>query len=307
MMFLAAGAVSCSKEEPARESLTKLEITPLSAQTKASVSSGPLPSDYTIYLSSFFNNETSHKASGNYLTGEPFRRKEEGSWSASPVVYWPLGGSLDFLALATKDMDVRENATWYEDNVSRSVELKVPDGSCLDSEIMYACATSRKMDGGSVPLQFSHTQSWLQFEVASYLPGTTMIDSIVVSKTYLGGTLRIENGVFLSKDWDYRGYFRKDYTVPGSRSLVLDDSVGTFDLLLPEQDACDIVIYFRQKAEEQTDWEKSLRRTSYTVKANPDPWFAGMRTVYTMIILRSMSVQVSVHGWEDNDKSITID
>ncbi|MBQ0024706.1 MAG: fimbrillin family protein [Bacteroidales bacterium] len=306
LCLLAAGAVSCSKLVEGgpgeREALTVL---PYSAQTKSAVSGGSLPDDYTIYLSSYFNNATGGEFSGNYFTGVPFRRSGD-AWSASPVIYWPLGGNLDFLAAAARDIDIREVSHWYEDNVTRSVEIQVPDGKCLNSEIMYACATSKKSTDGTVGLNFFHSQSWLQFEVASYLPNTTMIDSIVVNKAYLGGTLKIENGVFLDTEWDYHGRFKTDYTIPQSRGVVLDETVKTFHLLLPEQDACDITIWFRQKDEQEPSWDNYTRRTSYTVKANPDPWFAGIKTIYNMIILKQVSVQVSVHDWEDSDKTVII-
>ena len=306
LCLLAAGAVSCSKlAEDGPGEREALIVFPYSTQTKSAVSGGSLPDDYTIYLSSYFSNATGGEFSGNYFTGVPFRRNGD-AWSASPVIYWPLGGNLDFLAAAAKDIDIGESSLWYEDNVTRSVEIPVPDGRCLDSEIMYACAASRKSTDGTVGLKFSHSQSWLQFEVASYLPNSTMIDSIVVNKTYLGGTLKIENGVFLDARWDYHGRFKKDYTVPQSRGVILNETVETFNLLLPEQEACDITIWFRQKDENEPSWDNYTRRTSYTVQANPDPWFAGIKTVYTMVILKQVSVQTSVHEWEDSNKTVII-
>lgn len=306
LCILTAGAVSCSKlAEDGPGTGEALIVLPCSAQTKSAVCGGTLPDDYTIYLSSYFRNETGNEFSGNYFSGEPFRRTSDG-WSASPIIYWPLGGSLDFLAVASKEIDVKEKAHWYEGNVTRSVEVPVPDGQCLESEIMYACASSRRCTEGTVGLQFSHSQSWIQFDVASFLPNTTRIDSIVVNKAYLGGSLKIENGVFLDARWDFRGKFKTDYTIPQSRGIVLNEEIQTMDILLPEQDACDITIWFTQKDEDEPSWEGYSRKTSYTVKANPDPWFAGIKTVYTMIILKQVSVQISVHNWEDNDKQVII-
>lgn len=302
---LASGAVSCSKQTPDVTVSGELELMPCSTSTKAAVQDGSLPDDYTIYLSAFFNNLTSERASDNYLTAEPFR-KGASSWSASPAVYWPMGGYLDFLALAAKDIDVRSRAQWYAENVSRSVALDVPDGCCLDSEILYSKASSKKDSGRCVQMNFSHAQSWVSFEFAHHEDNTVRIDSIVVCKPYLGGTLRIENGVFLSCQWDFHGHFRQDYVIPGTRGIVLNAETKVIDLLLPEQDACSFLVYYTQKDPSEPSWDNYTRRDCFTAQAIADPWHAGTKTVYTMVILKQVSLTVSVHDWANEDKPINI-
>jgi len=287
------------------EGQQRLVLLPGVGATKAAVSEGVLPSDYTVYLSAYFNNRTAGESSGNYITGEPFTKKDT-YWSADPVVYWPMGGYLDFLALAAEDYDISTKARWYEDNVSRSVEVDVTDGSCLDTEILYSKASSKNGSEGCVALNFSHSQSWLQFRLSAAEDGTTRIDSIAISKAYLGGTLRIDNGVYLDCSWDYHGHFRRDYTLPDTKGLVLNTGVKTVNLLLPEQDACDITVWYTQKNTADT-WDNPTRQTSYTVKANSDPWHSGTKTVYSMTVLRQVSVKASVHDWEDDNRQITID
>lgn len=306
MIVFAAGAVSCSKagfDSPGAGAL--MVIPSSSTQTKAAVS-GELSSDYTIFLSSYFNNETSEKASGNYSVAEPFTRTSEG-WSATPVMYWPMGGNLDFLAIAAKDLDVRGLASWYGGNATKGVELTVPERSCMDSEVMYAKASSCRESAGSVRLGFLHTQSWLQFQVAPFETGTTRIDSIVIRKTYLGGTLRIDNGVFLSAGWDYHGMTKKDYTLPESRNLVLEGPPVTMNVLLPEQDACDISVYFTQKEPDEPSWDNYSRKSCFTQQANADPWYAGERTLYTMTVHKNLTMNATVHGWTEDNKQIKIE
>lgn len=306
LCFLAVGAVSCSKAVDDGPGAEGLFIFPVSTQTKSAVNGGSLPESYTIWLSSYFNNATSGESSGNYFTAEPFKKAGD-RWSASPVIYWPMGGYLDFLALASEGLDIRAHSSWYEDNVSRSVAVTVPERSCMSSEILFSHASSKKEDGRYVRMNFSHSQSWLQFRISPYAPQTTRIDSIVVSKAYLGGTLRVDNGVFLSATWDYHGYLKKDYTLPESRGIVLDGPELLINVLFPEQDACDIIIYYTQKEPDEPSWDNYTRQTSYTHKANADPWYAGIRTVYTMTVQKHLLVSASIHDWEEDNRQIKIE
>ena len=306
MCVLTAGAVSCSKAVDEGPGAEGLFIFPVSTQTKSVVNGGSLPEDYTIWLSSYFYNSTAEKSSGNYFTGEPFRKYGD-RWSASPVIYWPMGGYLDFLAIATEDLDITTNARWYEGNVSRNVAVTVPERSCMNSEILYSQASSRKEDERCVRMNFSHTQSWLQFRISPYEPNTTRIDSIVVSKAYLGGVLRIDNGAFLSASWDYHGFLKQNYTLPESKGLYLSGPEVVINVLVPEQDACDITVYYTQKEPDEPSWENYTRQTCFTHKANADPWYAGTRTVYTMTVLKHLLVSAAIQGWEEDDKQIKID
>lgn len=306
--LLVAGAVSCSKTSvdiPKSDGAIVL-VPGIGSSTKSVAEGTSLPDDFTISLSAYHVNESAPESSGNYLTGEPFTETGT-SWSASPVVYWPMGGYLDFLALTSDRADLLSTANWYDNDVSRSVELSVPDASCLSSEIMYSCASSKNSSERSVRMNFSHSQAWVQIRIAASEVGTTRIDSIVIRKAYLGGVLRVDNGVRLAASWDYHGFFRKDYVFPASKNLILSTDEFTMDVLLPEQDACDITIWYTQKNSDEPSWENYTRRTSFTATAGGDPWYAGARTLYTMTVLRQVAVKASVHGWDDTDRNITIE
>jgi len=306
-LCLTVGAVSCSKMPECQCHSDAIILRPVSGDvTKAAVDGTVIPEDYVISLGAYFNNESSPESSGNYLEGTFFTKGTD-SWSATPTVYWPMGGYLDFLALASDKTDLLGSAEWYGADASRSVELTVPDGRCLDSEVMYSCASSKGSTDRSVRMNFSHSQSWIQIRIAATETGTTRIDSIVVRKAYLGGRLRVDNGIRLNASWDYHGFFRKDYTFPESRNLVLGTGEVTMDLLLPEQDACDITIWYTQKNADEPSWENYTRRTSFTATAGGDPWYAGSRTLYTMTVLRQIAVKASVHDWSEDNKNITID
>lgn len=305
IFLLTVGAVSCSKEGlTGTERGHCLEIIPSadSGSTKGAVGSGPLDGSYTIFLSSYFNNMTAAESSCNYFCGRPFK-KDGDRWSATPTIWWPMGGNLDFLSFALKDRTLGSSAIWYSENVTKGVELKVPDGACLDSEIMYSRASSRKVEEGTVSLDFSHSQAWVRFEFARYEPGTIRVDSLVVKKAYLGGTLRLENGVYLKAQWDFHGFFRKDYTVPGSRDLLLSNPPTCIDLLLPEQQACDLEIWYTQRSSASAPWGAG---SCHVVTANVDPWHAGTKTTYTMIIRKKLEISTSVSAWDEEPRPISI-
>lgn len=305
IILLAAGAVSCSKDSfPGAEQAVSLEILPStgSGDTKVAASSGPLDESYTIFLSSYFNNVTAGESSGNYFCARTFNKSGD-RWKSSPAIWWPLGGSLDFLALALKDRELGASASWYDKNVTSGVELKVPDGTSVGSEIMYSRASSGKGADGTVGLNFSHSQAWLRFVFARYEPGTIRLDSLVVKKAYLGGTLRLENGIYLNASWDLHGFLKKDYTVPQSRNLLLSNPPTCFDLLLPEQQACELEIWYSQRPSLSDPWGDGV---CHVVNANADPWHSGTKTTYTMIIRKKLEISTSVSSWDEHPRPVII-
>lgn len=308
VILLAAGAVSCSKEgSTAHSPGVPLELVPSSAgsdaATKGAVSSGPLDGEYTILLSAWFNNATAGESSGNYFRGRHFTKSGDGRWAASPALWWPLGGSLDFLALALKDTLLGNSAVWHPGNVAKGVELAVPDRSCLDTEIMFSRSESRTVSGGAVSLSFSHAQAWISFEFARYEPGTIRLDSLVIRKPYLGGTLRLESGVYLESGWDFHGFFKKDYTLPQSRNVLFSNPPTVIDILLPEQQACELEIWYTQRPSASVPWGEGV---CHVAGAIADPWHAGTKTTYTMIIRKKLEISTAVSFWDEQSRPISI-
>lgn len=310
-MVLSAGAVSCGKEGPSCPDGGQgplLEISPSaedpSSRTKGICEGGgPLDGSYTVFLSAWMDNATASEESGNYFRGREFTSDGGGSWTASPALYWPLGGSLEFLSLALSDASLGRTAVWYGDNVSKGVELTVPDRSSLDSEVMYSRASSRKSSGGAVSLEFSHSQAWLRFEFARYEPGTVRLDSLVIRKAYTGGALRVESGVWLEAGWDFHGFFRRDLTLPGSRDLLLSNPPTVLDILLPEQGACALEVWYTKRASADAPWGEGQY---HLAEASADPWHAGTRTTYTLIIRKKLEITSSVGSWDEEQRPVTI-
>ena len=75
----------------------------ISSPTKADpeLTDTNLPSSYTMEVSATSRDANGTIETAKYMTGTVFSYNASHKWTASPKVYWPLGGStLDFLAIA---------------------------------------------------------------------------------------------------------------------------------------------------------------------------------------------------------------
>lgn len=300
-LLAAVCLVSCLKTERIFSSFSAdrspIEFYVSAERTKTVVSAGCLSNSYTIYASAYFRNLTDPSNSGNYFVSRPLRN-DGGVWKSDPAVYWPLGGKLDFLAVACEDgaFDIG-GAVWHKDDCSAGVEIPVADGSCLDSEIMFAAAVDRTSENGEVSLRFKHTQSWLQF-VISTDADIIRIDDITLEDVYTGGALRISNGITPDAEWSFLEHSRMDCVVPGSQGLkprVGEPSVC--NVLVPEQDACSIVVHYSVKSSVSADWSTAVSQ-EYRYAAEKYPWYYGEKNIfYIKYDFTEITFKVSVDEW----------
>lgn len=275
--------------------------------TKSIISGTDMPSTYTMYVSSKFTNLTDPGNSGNYFVARPFR-ENSGRWVSSPASIWPLGGKLNFLSVACEDgIDVTEDVSWSGGDCSRGLVVKLKDGSCLDSEILYAAAENRTSEDGGVSLQFRHTQSWLQFSVSTNAE-TVRIDSIKVMDVYTGGTLRIDNRNYTSAEWSFRGHRKSDRIVPGSKGLIPQSGTpAVCNMLVPQQDACDIDIYYSLKSNPSDDWSTAVGGV-YHYEADATLWRYGEKNVFCIRFdFAEITMTSSVKEWGEETVDISIE
>lgn len=300
---------SCGKEPAPSVRMIPIDIDVMSARdTKSILKDEEVTEDYTIWLSAYLKESTSDANRGNYFVAEPYR-KDGGKWSASPVQYWPLASDLDFLALAGEEGSFNpEWAEWYDVNCATAVETDVPDGECLESEILYGAARNLSSVDGTVPIRFEHSQNWLHFIVNSNTD-LVKVDSIVVESAHAGGIMRVTNAIYVGCEWRFNtsGHRLSDVRVPGSEMAITSDESATCDILLPQQDACDILLYYSIKSPSDTDWSEAVRSV-YRCPAMKEPWYSGMKNTYvftfnfTEIIFDSW-----VNSWDENEKDIDIE
>lgn len=282
-------------------------LSAVASGAKTLIPGSELPESYTIYASSYFSSYAAPETDGNYFVALPFR-KDGDVWNSSPVVFWPVGGRLDFMAIACESdsLNIGGSAEWYEEDCSKGVELAIEDGECQLSEILFASSYGRISADGCVPLRFSHAQSWLQFVIDTDTD-ILRIDSVVVEKVYAGGLFRISSNIYMDAEWDFRGHRRKDRLVPGTVGLIPHPGTPELcNLLVPEQDACDMAIHYSVRSSTSSDWG-TARSSIYRHKAGADPWFYGGRNVFHIgFSFSDIVVTSSVKGWNEDSYCINL-
>lgn len=305
-LLLFIGALACTKEPPACVTGTQISLYATADRTKSIVRDCTLPESYTIYASAFYTNPSVPDEKGNYFIAAPFRN-DGGQWTADPAILWPVGGRLDFISIACEDeaLDIAGCAGWHEGNCSEGVEVTLGDGGCLNSEILFASACGRTAEGGGVPLNFKHAQCWLQF-IVNIEQDIIRIDKIVLEGVYTGGLLSITNNIRPDARWSFRGHRRTDKVVPGSEGLI--PTAGTpsvCNILVPEQDECDIAIYYSVKTSPSDDWSSS-RNCIYRHKSGNGSWFYGDKNTLTVIFsFTEITMTARVGEWTELDENLT--
>lgn len=298
-----AGVTSCQGSLDYEKTAIALTIDNESLQTKAfSITEGTVPSDYTIYLSASLRDDKNPSNNGSYATMWPFTKKAS-KWSGDPALYWPVTGNLSFLALASDRSRLDLAARTVVDPVSNvsHMEIDVPDGSCLDSEILFGRKNGVSERRQDVSLPMKHTQAWIQFLLASEHGNMFMIDRIVLRKAYTGGNLIIDNGVFLDAKWDFARHRGYDITVPGSEGLILGPQTKELNILLPEQDACDFTMYYYVKGSPEESWDEALFLV-YHHEAEATPYWYGVRKIYQMnVSQKEIYLRLGIKQWNRND------
>jgi hypothetical protein len=173
--------------------------------TKSPVNGSVFPDGYDLKVSSYRNlglHAGDADRAGNYFTGVTFS-KNGSLWREAK--YWPLDGTLDFLAYSTtglKDPNkgVVPTATWGEaGNNARKVVLGIPDNSEFFDDILFGASNEQTFVANGNPLSLKHAETIVCFSARANVPydatnnkGVT-IDRITVDNARFGGTLTILN------------------------------------------------------------------------------------------------------------------
>ena len=181
-------------------------LTAQHAITKSPIDGTSFPDDYNLIVSAYRNlgsHASASDAAGNYFTSVTFT-KHSSHWAEAR--YWPLDGSLDFLAYAStglKDPNhgIVPTAVWGDawGNVAKKVVLNVPDNSVLFDDLLYGCVNNQVYAAGGTPLTLSHAETVVCFAAKANVAydatnnrGVT-INGITLDGAYYSGTLTIEN------------------------------------------------------------------------------------------------------------------
>ncbi len=311
-------------------------VTSPHAMTKSPIDGTTLPNDYNLVVSSYRNlgdHAGSSDAAGNYFTNVTFS-KQVSHWTESR--YWPLDGTLDFLAYATAglknpNVGVVPTAVWGDQggNVAKKVVLTVPDNSTLFDDILFGASNGQAYDAEGTVLTLCHAETVVCFAAKANVAydetnnrGVT-INSITLDGAYYSGSLTIENpgagggSGNLSSNWSSLGSQKAHIPArvyggapcaanePALADLHLGTSATTFNekhfgeayVILPPQAAVSFTIHYTVHNGKAGDTPiNSTMEYTYSCSGN---WAQGTKNLYTIeITLNEIVITPTVTDWE---------
>ena len=180
-----------------------------SGQTKSAINGTAFPVGYDMLVSAW-RNTGSHAggdAAANYFEGVRFTRDAAtGNWkSAKGAKYWPLDGTLDFLAVASAGYNpsasgIAPTCVWGRSgNLAKQVVLTVPDNSAKFDDLLYGASNAQSASVAGSSIAFKHAMASVVFTAhcnvaynATKNLGIT-INGITIDGAKYGGTLTVSN------------------------------------------------------------------------------------------------------------------
>jgi len=234
---------------------------------------------------------------GNYFVDYKYSKGDgtkETRWHHNPPIYWPVGGSLDFLAYSVQTPFDSKDVNWA-DNASESVVLNVLEDK-LQDDIVFCAAQQSSTDGATaVAMEFQHAQAWIEFQLKmadAKMKDQLAVESIEIEKLYTTGELTISrSAATASAKWNFRYEMARDFSMPDNYGLygsqqteapfsltnALDDKVRYMDVLIPEQDKTAFVINYVLAGQPN---KLSYRFTLDNAKKG---WLMGEKYVYEIV------------------------
>ncbi|MBQ0024920.1 MAG: fimbrillin family protein [Bacteroidales bacterium] len=259
----------------------------------------------TMQISSYLHPQNGEE--GNYFVDKTYAKGDGMSWwNVKPngdhdPIYWPVGGTLDFLAysLSSETKSVKNvNVTWNESNASSQVVLDVP-GENSQNDILYASAYGVKAPSSAkdVQMTFNHSQAWIEFQltgsVDSENKGIVHFNRIELENVYNAGVLTIDNnkGNATAK-WDFSAESKKNVEVDNEYTVkLLNKDVQYLDMLIPQQKKTAFVLYYTLGSDDQ---ELSFRFTT-----DLKTWLMGEKYIYKINVTTSeVTVKPEVTTWK---------
>lgn len=225
-----------------------------------------------------------HAQSGadvNYIEGATFSRSGS-TWRHIPAIYWPMGGSLDILALSTTtpldDFDIK----WGVPSSADRVRIAVPESRTQDDFLFGSVWGASSSAGAATSIGMQHAQAWLQVNWSLYPGVTTLlkVDEVVVHDIYYGGDLTVTNNHGDAEaQWDFRRFEARDRSLEdvsgGNLGTLLSPAV-TYSLavLVPEQEQTSITVKYTVNGV----------HTEKTIDLPHERWIMGRKYVYDFVL-----------------------
>ena len=208
--LMALALTACSKsgsfesEESSDLLKTEIGVRPMGGTlTRSAISGTAFPQGYDMMVSTFHNAATSADYFENVAFG--YDATSDAWKSKSGVKYFPLEGTLDFLAVAsagynTASSGIVPTAVWGEsENAAKKVVLTVPDNSGKFDDLLYGALNAQGPTSAGLPMVFRHAMTSVVFVAkcnteynAESNAGIT-INSITLDGAKYSGTLTVSN------------------------------------------------------------------------------------------------------------------
>ena len=216
------------------------------------------------------------------------------SYKSDPAYFWPGAGTLNFTAVANAPASGFVPNLNTADTALESFTYTVPDDATAQKDIVVAKASVGGANNKTVPLNFKHIMSAVNFKVGSIVNGK--IRSIKVKNVYNKATYRVEQG-----DWalDMASIGEFSVTMNGGKYEVTDpnaskgQTINTADavlMMIPQVLPEDAVIEI-EFVDSQTG-----NTTTYSGSIKDDVWDMGKTTNYVISIGETFNIEIEPIG-----------
>lgn len=332
LLILAAfgllGLSACTNLEVQADPGTQKEIgftpvTNLATKSEGPIDGTALPADFDMRVSAYHNAVVTAN-SQDYFTGVKFAKNASNHWSEHK--YWPLSGTLDFLAYACRGLNNASNGivptsvTWGDNSkVSEKVVMTVPDNDTKFDDLVYGGVLAKSWsddNGNGVTINFKHAYAVVMFTFTStYAPTdwTSNTDNtgievtgVTVNGVSYGGPLTITNGATPSASWGTLNAAKTNVAAHMAGTVQLTGTASTaafgdaYIIIPPQSSASDTytityVLHMGKDGDGTTDLNKTLTYTGSFVTTD---WEMGKKYVYAVSIQpHEIQVNPTVTDW----------
>ena len=312
LIFFGAAALvmalaSCSKVENVEKGgSSEIAIKALNnLQTKAVIEGTTFPAANEMQIAAQYDNGGVYSTYFGDNSGVTFAKKEAVWAGKANPYFWPLEGSMNFLALSSSTAIPAATFTFDDAAVSglviASVETyKGSDAADNQDDLLFSDSATQACAGkntAAVPMTFNHATAWLFFNVKCSLASTAdmpiVINSITVNGVKTAGSLEVTAGTPSTAEWTLSG------TAAGK--LVPQDDVLEFaaadtqyaignGILLPEQAQSSFTIDY-------TIGDNENMKYTYDFDSS-ETWEMGKKYTYNIsLTLNEITVSPSVNDW----------
>lgn len=325
--------VACSEYATVDDPVEPKEVgfQPLtSLVTKGAVDGTTFPATSAMRVSAFLNPGTHSSATGAYFTGVRFTNAGR-QWKAGK--YWPLDGTLNFLAYSTATMeiahDIIRDVTWTNDVPEQSVTMTIANNNNAFDDLLYGACNQQTFKAAGNPMQFHHAFTVVMFRVKvldaamAYDPTTNMgieITGFSVNNASYGGTVVITNpgtggdAPAVTANWTSLNTPLATLaarTWPNSELVPFTPdteyttaSFGNAYVIMPEQAATSITLHYILHNGEDGNGTPLNNALNYNYVCSGD-WLMGNKYVYDFnIALREITVNPTVEPWDVQNMSV---